>query len=171
MTDSPQNPPVATPPVVEESKSSGMNVKRIIAIASAALIGLIVLLFAIALVLTLVTNGDFASIVRVIRDLVIIFLALEGIVIIMSVAILALQVARLVNLLQSEVKPILDNAQETVKTAQGTVEFMGDNLLEPVIRSKGFLAGATVLVTNLFGIRRAIRYAESVEEQREVEAR
>lgn len=169
MTDSPQNPPATTTPE-QDSKSSGMDVKRIVFIASAVLIGLIVLLLVIALVLTLVTHGDFAAIVRVIRDLVIIFLALEGILIIMSVAILALQVARLVNLLQSEVKPILDNAQETVKTAQGTVEFMGDNLLEPIIRGKGFLAGAAVLVTNLFGIRRAVRHVEAVEERREVEA-
>ncbi len=136
-------------------------------IASAALIGLIVLLFAIALVLTLVTGGDFAATIRVIRDLVIIFLGLEGILIILSVALLALQVARLVNLLQNEVKPILENTQETVKTAQGTVEFMSNNLTEPVIRAGGFVSGMSVLVTNLFGIRRAMRHAE---EQREVEA-
>lgn len=162
MTDSPplQSTPADTAP-------SGMNVRRIVLIASAVLIGLIVLLFAIALVLTLITDGDFASIIRVIRDLVIIFLALEGILIIMSLAVLALQVARLVNLLQSEVKPILENAQETVKTAQGTVEFMGDNLTEPVIRAGGFVAGMSVLISNLFGIRRAVRH---VEERREVEA-
>ena len=162
MTDSPPNPPTK-----EDSGSSGMDVKRIVLIASAALIGLIVLLFGIALVLTLVTDGDFASTIRVIRDLVLIVLGLEGILIIISLAVLALQVARLVNLLQSEVKPILDNAQETVKTAQGTVEFMGDNLTDPVIRASGFLAGASVLVTNLFGIRRAIQHAE---ERQEVEA-
>ncbi len=144
-----------------------MNIQRMVLIASAALIGLIVLLFGIALVLTLATQGNFAEIIRVIRDLVIIFLGLEGILIIISLAVLALQVARLVNLLQNEVKPILENAQETVKTAQGTVEFVGDNLVDPVIRGKGFLAGASVLVTNMFGIRRAIRH---VEEQQEVEA-
>lgn len=161
MTDSPSLP------AAQPASPSSMNVKRIILIASGALIGLIVLLFVIALVLTLVTQGDFAAIVRVIRDLVIIFLALEGILIIMSVAILALQVARLVNLLQNEVKPILENAQETVKTAQGTVEFVGDNFAEPVIRASGFLTGMSVLVTNLFGIRKAVRH---VEERREVEA-
>lgn len=155
------------PSTTEEPAPSGMNIQRLVLIASAALIGLIVLLFGIALVLTLATQGNFAEIIRVIRDLVIIFLGLEGILIIISLAVLALQVARLVNLLQSEVKPILENAQETVKTAQGTVEFVGDNLVDPVIRGKGFLAGASVLVTNVFGIRRAIRH---VEEQREVEA-
>lgn len=155
------------PPVLPDSKaSSGFDLKRIVIIASAALIGLIVLLFVLALVLTLVTNGDFAATIRIIRDLVIIFLALEGILIVLSVAVLTLQVARLVNLLQNEVKPILLNTQETVKTAQSTVEFMSTNLTEPVIRASGFLTGASVLLTNLFGLRRAMRRSE---ERHEVE--
>ncbi|MBI1258055.1 MAG: hypothetical protein GC204_11340 [Chloroflexi bacterium] len=161
MTDTPAVSPPST-----EGKSR-FDVRRIVIIGSAALIGLMVLLFVIALVLTLVTGGDFAATIRVIRDLVIIFLSLEGILIILSLAILALQVAQLVNLLQNEVKPILENTQETVKTAQSTVEFMSDNLTEPVIRASGFLAGTSVLLSNLFGIRRAVRDADN---QREVEA-
>jgi len=65
-----------------------------------------------------------------------------------------------VNLLQTEVKPILENTQETVKTAQSTVEFMSENLTEPVIRASGFLSGASVMITNLFGIRRAVRNSD-----------
>jgi hypothetical protein len=149
------------PPPSEPSEGrSNFDVRRIVLIASGALIGLIVLLFVVALVLTLVTGGDFAATIRVIRDLVIIFLALEGILIVLSVAILALQVARLVNLLQTEVKPILENTQETVKTAQGTVQFMSENLTEPVIRASGFLAGTSILFSNLFGIRRAVRHTQ-----------
>src|SRR5829696_4479480 len=112
---------MAPPALPEPEASSGFDMKRIVIIASAVLIGLIVLLFVLALVLTLVTNGDFAVTIRIIRDLVIIFLALEGILIVLSIAVLTLQVARLVNLLQNEVKPILLNTQETVKTAQSTV--------------------------------------------------
>lgn len=156
-----------TPTPAEPSGRSNFDVRRIVLIASAVLIGLIVLLFVVALVLTLATGGDFAATIRVIRDLVIIFMALEGILIILSLAILALQVARLVNLLQTEVKPILENTQETVKTAQGTVQFMSENLTEPVIRASGFLAGSSVLLSNLFGIRRAVRHADK---QREAEA-
>ena len=141
--------------------------RRIVLIASGALIGLIALLFILALVLTLVTHGDFAAIVRTIRDLVIIFLSLEGILIVLSVAILALQVARLVNLLQNEVKPILENAQDTVQTAQGTVEFMSENLTDPVIRASGFLAGASVMISNLFGIRRALNTERHTDEKPE----
>lgn len=158
---------MAPPALPEPETSSGFDVKRIVIIASAALIGAIVLLFVIALILTLATQGDFAATIRIIRDLVIIFLALEGILIIVSVAVLTLQVAKLVNLLQNEVKPILINTQETVKTAQNTVEFMSENLAEPVIRASGFASGFSVMVRDLFGIRRAVRRAE---ERSEVEA-
>lgn len=152
-------------PTPQDEGKSGFNLKRIVLIAAGALIGLIVLLFAIALGLALLTDGDFAEIIRTIRDLVIIFLALEGILIIISLAVLVLQVARLVNLLQTEVKPILENTQETVQTAKGTVTFMSDNITGPVIRASGFLAGASVLIGNIFGIRRALR-----QERGEIEA-
>ncbi len=155
MTELP--PPAQTTAPPASASGSRFDLRRIIIIASAALIGLLVLLFAVALILTLVTHGDFATTIRVIRDLVIIFLGLEGILIVLSVAVLALQVARLVNLLQTEVKPILENTQETVRTAQTTVEFMSENLTSPVIKASGFLSGASVLLTNLFGIRRALR--------------
>lgn len=155
------------PPVLPEAEtSSGFDLKRIVIIASAVLIGLIILLFVLAVVLTLASNGDFAATIRIIRDLVIIFLALEGILIVLSVAVLTLQVARLVNLLQNEVKPILVNTQETVKTAQSTVEFMSTNLTEPVIRASGFFAGASALLSSLFGIRRAV---QRTKDEREIE--
>ncbi len=150
MTESPTS-------TAQDEKKSGFNLRRIVLIASAALIGLIVLLLLIALGLTLLTNGDFADFIRTIRDIVIIFLALEGVLIVISLAVLVLQVARLINLLQTEVKPILENAQEAAKTAQGTVGFVSDNLVAPVLKVNGFLAGASVLVGNLFGIRRAMR--------------
>lgn len=156
-------PPPVTP---QDPPSSGWDIRRILILGSAALIGLMVLLFAVALILTLVTQGDFAATVRIIRDLVIIFLALEGILIIISLAVLALQLARLVNLLQTEVKPILENTQETVKTAQTTVEFMSENLTSPVIKASGFFAGTSVLFGNLFGIRRALRRPEEPQDER-----
>ncbi|MBE2270076.1 MAG: hypothetical protein IAE80_17695 [Anaerolinea sp.] len=151
MTDKPQT---------EQAEGSKFNLQRIAIIAAGVLIGLVILLFVIALLLS--TAGDsVGNIIRIIRDLVIIFLALEGVLIILGLALLTLQVARLVNLLQTEVKPILENTQETVKTAQGTVEFVGSNITEPLIAAGGFFAGASVLVNNLFGIRRALKHIET----------
>ena len=156
MTDTPTT--IQQP---DEKQSSGMDIRRIAMIAAGALIGVILLLFVIAVILSLVTDVEqTGAIIRMIRDLVIIFLALEGVLIILGLALLTIQVARLVNLLQTEVKPILENTQETVKTAQGTVEFVGNNLAEPVIKASGFLSGVSFLVTNLFGIRRALKRAE-----------
>jgi hypothetical protein len=153
-----QNNPTPRPP--GSATVSGIDVRRIVIIASAVLIGLVVLLFLGALILTLVTGGNFADTIRVLRDLVIIFLSLEAILIILALAVLTLQVAQLVNLLQNEVLPILENTQETVLTAQSTVEFMSENLTSPVIKASGFVSGAAVLLTNVFGIRRALKRTE-----------
>jgi hypothetical protein len=173
MTDNPNATPSASaPPDARalpqgDNKSSG-GVRRVILIAAGALIGFIFLLFLIALALAAFTDvQQSGAVIRLIRDLVIIFLALEGILIILSFSLLILQIARLVNLLNTEVKPILENTQQTVKTAQTTVEFVSANVAQPVLRLSGFLAGTSVLFNNLFGLKKAIQ--RTVE--KDVEAR
>lgn len=151
---------MATPqpalPAPEESKS-GFDIKRVVFIGAGALIGAILLVLVLGIILAATNNETVATIVQIVRDIVIIFLALEGALIVLALAILILQVARLINLLQTEVKPVLENAQETMKTAQGTIEFMSNNVAEPIIKASGFMAGTSVVVRNLFGIRRATR--------------
>jgi hypothetical protein len=149
----------ATPPALPapEEKTTGTNLRRVVMIGAGALIGVILLVFLLGIILAATNNETVATVVQVVRDIVIILLALEGILIILALAILILQVARLINLLQTEVKPVLDNAQETMKTAQGTIEFVSTNVAEPIIKASGFFAGASVVIGNLFGIRRAIR--------------
>lgn len=117
-----------------------------------------VLIFVIGIVVALVTDAQqTAAKFQIIRDLFIIVLSLQGILIIAALAVLILQVARLVNLLQNEVMPILNNARETLNAAKGSVEFVGTNVTDPLIRAGGFLAGARVLFAELGGIRRAVR--------------
>ena len=70
----------------------------------------------------------------VIRDIFIIFMALESLLIGLTLIILIVQLARLINLLQNEIKPILDSTNETVSTMRGTVTFLSDNLAEPVVK-------------------------------------
>jgi len=76
-----------------------------------------------------------------IRDIFIIFMALESIVIGVALVILMVQLAVLINLLQNEIKPILNSTNETVNTLRGTVTFLGDNLAEPVIKLNQYMAG------------------------------
>lgn len=80
-----------------------------------------------------------------IRDIFIIFMAVESLLIGLVLVILIVQLAQLINLLQNEIKPILNSTNETVNTLRGTVVFLSDNLTEPVMRLNEFLAAFSQL--------------------------
>ncbi len=75
-----------------------------------------------------------------IRDVFIIFMAVESLFIGLVLIVLIVQVARLTLLLQNEIKPILDSTNQTVSTLRGTSEFLSDNLVQPVIKLNEYLA-------------------------------
>jgi len=87
------------------------------------------------------------------RDIFIIFMAFESLIIGAALVVLIIQIASLLNLLQNEVKPILQSTSETVNTLRGTTEFLSENLVEPVIKLNSYLAGLKKLL-NLFGANR-----------------
>lgn len=155
MTDT--SPPVPElPETVEEQ--TGPSLTRIVTLVAIALGGIIVVTFVAGVLLALLSDAEqTAPVIQVIRDIFIIILVFQGILIVGALAVLILQVARLINLLQNEIMPILNNTKDTVQTAKGTVEFVGSNLAEPVIRFNGFFTAILVLVRELFGIRRALR--------------
>lgn len=82
-----------------------------------------------------------AAVTENIRDIFIIFLALESLIIGAALVILIIQLASLINLLNNEIKPILDATNETINTLRGTTEFLGQNLVEPVMKLNSYLAG------------------------------
>jgi len=84
-----------------------------------------------------------AMVVAQLRDVFIIFLALQSLLIGLALVILMIQLARLLNLLQNEIKPILESTNETVSNLRGTTTFLSDNVVEPVIRLNEYLAGLT----------------------------
>jgi hypothetical protein len=77
-----------------------------------------------------------------IRDIFIIFMTLEFLVVGIALIVLMVQLATLINLLQNEIKPILTSTNETVSTLRGTVTFLSDNLAQPVIKLNEYMAGA-----------------------------
>ncbi len=76
-----------------------------------------------------------------IRDIFIIVVALESLVIGVALIVLIVQLASLINLLQNEVRPILKATSDTVNNLRGTAEFLGENVVEPVVQLNGYLAG------------------------------
>ncbi|MGB8982637.1 MAG: hypothetical protein WCC12_12230 [Anaerolineales bacterium] len=88
-----------------------------------------------------------------IRDIFIIVVALESLVIGVALIILIIQLAGLINLLQNEVRPILNATNETVNHLRGTTEFLGESVVEPVIKLNGYLAGMNRVI-ELMGLRK-----------------
>ena len=131
-----------TPPTTEQPQ------KNIVVPIVIGIIVLVVLLgLAIFFLLQPTTPTD------KIRDVFIIVVALETLVIGVALIILIVQLASLINLLQNEVKPILTATTDTVNTLRGTAEFLGENVVEPVIKLNGYLAGLTRML-ELMGIRK-----------------
>jgi len=87
------------------------------------------------------------------RDIFIILMALESLLIGLALTILIIQIARLTNLLENEVKPILDSTNETISNLRGTTKFLSDNLVEPVIKLNEILA-VLQRVTDIFKLTR-----------------
>lgn len=87
-----------------------------------------------------------------VRDIFIIFLAVEFLVIGIALVVLIVQLASLINLLNNEVRPILKTTTETVNHLKGTTEFLSSNMVEPVIKLNEYLAGVKKLldVLNIF---------------------
>jgi hypothetical protein len=114
--------------------------------------GLVFLAVIVGIIVLLMSAGSDS--VGKIRDIFIIFMALESLIIGIVLVILIVQLSILINLLQNEIKPILQATNETVNTLKGTTTFISDNLAEPVIKLNEYLAGLRKLLEVLFPARR-----------------
>ena len=92
-----------------------------------------------------------------IRDIFIILMAVQSLFIGLVLAILMVQLARLINLLQNEIKPILDSTNETVSHLRGTTAFLSDNLTGPVIKLNEYLAGLSQFFYAIGLVRKSSR--------------
>jgi hypothetical protein len=86
-----------------------------------------------------------------VRDLSIIILALESLVVGVLLSILIVQVTRLIRMLRDEVMPILYSTQETLGTVRGTTTFVSDRVVQPVVKLSSYSAGVRQAVHVLFG--------------------
>ena len=126
-------------PTVEGILASRAAIRRQRWMMVGIIAGILIFLALIALaVFALLQDGSRTA---NIRDIFIIFMAFESLIIGAALVVLVIQIASLINLLQNEVKPILKSTSETVNTLRGTTEFLSENLVEPVIKLNSYLAG------------------------------
>jgi nitrate reductase gamma subunit len=134
---------------VYEEEKDGSGSRKIIAILVVAAIVIVALIGLAVFFLLRIPAEDTARI----RDIFIIFMALESLLLGIVLIILIVQLARLTNLMQNEIKPILESTQETVSTLRGTTAFMSDNLVQPVMKMNEYLAALTQLAA-ILGVSR-----------------
>lgn len=115
-------------------------------IIAVVLVALLLLVGAVLASIYLVGNPATAATVR---DVFIIFMALEAMVIGVALVILIMQIAVLTNVLKNEIKPILEATQETVNTVRGTTLFLSDNLTEPIMKLNSYVAGLSKIMETL----------------------
>jgi len=92
--------------------------------------------------------------VVVIRDIAIIVLAVESLVVGALLIILILQIRSLTMMLQEEVQPILESTRETITTVRGTTVFLSDTFVRPLISAAGYASAANRVVGVLARRRR-----------------
>lgn len=132
-----------------ESNQAGNGVKS--RLAWVVLAALIILAAIVAGVVVLARTD--AAITGQVRDIFIIILAMEALIIGVALVILAVQLALLINLLQNEIKPILENTRRTVLTLKGTSAFLSKHAIQPVMRVSSLAAGLRKLI-QIIGIIR-----------------
>ena len=89
-----------------------------------------------------------------VRDIFIIVLALESLLLGVALVVLVIQLAVLTNLIQNEVKPILASTKEAVSTIKGTSKFISNRAVQPIITASSFMAGSRKLFEIIGFIKR-----------------
>jgi len=123
------DPEPEAPPPLAAAHSQKKNTAIIVGAIALVVLLLVLLLLSISF---MVSNP---AMTETLRDVAIILLALEGLLIGFALVVLIVQLARLTVLLENEVKPILESTNETISTLRGTTTFLSNNLADPVIRA------------------------------------
>ncbi|MFN8411864.1 MAG: hypothetical protein U0Z26_05710 [Anaerolineales bacterium] len=145
-----QTPPPAPQPTPEELAAMQEAERKQKMIITSVIAGIVFILILLGVAIYFLMQPSAPT--DKIRDVFIIVVALESLVIGVAMIVLIVQLASLINLLQNEVKPILKATNDTVNTLRGTAEFLGENVVEPVIKLNGYLAGLRRML-ELMGIK------------------
>src|SRR5215207_3596232 len=151
METSENTPGIVPTPHLEESTTTSEADSRSKRIVTILIIGVVVLLALLGIAIYFLLQPGTPT--DRIRDVFIIVVALESLVIGVALIVLIVQLASLINLLQNEIRPILNATTETVNTLRGTAEFLGESVVEPVIKLNGYMAGLYRML-ELMGVKK-----------------
>ena len=145
--------------------ASGPKIARFIKTAAVVGILIILILLVASLAAALTAAETWAPLFQILRDVLLMILLMESILVIAALAILMLQAAGFLIMLKTEVKPILDNARETTRLSKATAQFINSNAVDPLIQIRSFLSGLLAFLRELIRIRNLVASEEPRVEQ------
>jgi hypothetical protein len=111
--------------------------------------------FLILLVVAIVLMASFPRATEVIRDIAIVFVAVATFLIGLAIILLIFQIQVLIQVLRDEIQPLLRSVNDTASTVRGTTEFVSHNMVSPIIKASGFMAGMGRVVSDAVAVTRA----------------
>lgn len=104
-----------------------------------------ILLFLIFIAVLIVSFIAFSRLdverVANLRDVFIIVLAIEALLIGLAMFVLVLQTGMMINILQNQVRPILEDTQATMLKVKSTTAFLAKYAVQPIISVNSYSAG------------------------------
>ena len=116
-------------------------------------LGIIAILVAAVLFIMVIVwlARSYPDTIEALRDMMVIALALVSCIFGITLLLLFVMVVRLLNMLEFEIKPILEKTNETLGTVRGTTTFVSQNVVEPVTKVSSYVAGVRKGISVLFG--------------------
>lgn len=141
--------PIPVSPMLNEPDATQEPLIRPVYVVIGVVVTLVISALFMALLVYLAIN--YAETILIVRDIFIIALGLmsclSGIVLIL----LLINIIRLINMLEYELKPILLKTNDTLGTIRGTTVFMSENVVRPMTKASSYVAGLRRGVVTLFG--------------------
>ncbi len=167
----------------EERSTAGDRARRALIVGLATvgllLIGLIALLVVLSIdayrtaaqaptaaeVYVIPAQSPGAAVISLLRDVAIVLVAFETLIIGLLVVVLILQIQALIGLLRDEVKPMLASVNDTVATVRGTTRFVSHHVVSPAIQAVGFLAGVRRVFQEIVALGKSVKKEEGNGEE------
>lgn len=134
-----------------EPDSTASSKRKQVALIAGGVVLLVLLIALLVLAISAMVRDPQGT--ETIRDIVIIFVAGETMIVGVALILLVVQLARLTALLQNELRPLIDSTTETVNTLRGTSQFLSQRMVSPVIKANSSVAA----LRRAFGLFRAGR--------------
>lgn len=140
---------------VPEAPSGEAN-KASTALIAAGVGSVVLTIILVVVAIVLAANAQTAGpAVEIVRDVLIILLALELVIVGAAVVVFLVQLARFLNLLNNEIQPIAASTKDTVNVLRGTAVFLSRHVSEPVVAVAGALGGLAATLRDIDAIRKA----------------